>query len=64
MGASAGMSLAAGVGTAATIKTRTRRYMEKINSEFLAPRGLTASICKYEEIVARLGYRATQVESA
>lgn len=64
MGASAGMSLAAGVGTAATIKTRTRRYMEKINSEFLAPRGLVASICKYEELVARLGYCAAQVESA
>ena len=64
MGASAGMSLAAGVGTAATIKTRTRGYMQKINSEFLEPRGLVASICKYEELVAKLGYRATEVESA
>lgn len=62
MGASAGMRLAAGMGTAATTKIRTRRCMEKINREFLAPRGLIASICKNEELVSKLGHHAAEVD--
>lgn len=49
-----GMSAAAGVGTAGVAKVRTRKYMEFVNDELFAARGLRVSICKDEELVRRL----------
>jgi hypothetical protein len=55
MFAGAGMNVVAGVGTAAVVYGRTRYFMEKVNREYFAPRGLQASICKHEQLVAKLG---------
>ncbi|KAK7191671.1 uncharacterized protein CC84DRAFT_1162753 [Paraphaeosphaeria sporulosa] len=63
MGVSAGMGVAAGVGTAATTIVRTRRFMEKVNREFFAPRGLKAGICKSEELAGKLGCGPITVDS-
>ncbi|KAH8649379.1 hypothetical protein BX600DRAFT_475026 [Xylariales sp. PMI_506] len=54
--ASAGIGVAAGVGTAAIAITRTRRLLERINQEYFAPRGLKASIVKNKDLAEKLGY--------
>jgi hypothetical protein len=63
MAASAGMSVAAGVGTAATTIIRTQRFLEKVNREFFGPRGLKAGICKSGELVAKLGCGPIMIDS-
>lgn len=63
MGVSTGMGVAAGVGTAATAMIRTRRFMEKVNSEFFRPRGLKVGICKNEELGRKLGCGPIKVDS-
>lgn len=50
----ASMNVAAGVGTAAVTMTRTRRFMDMVNQEYFAPRGLKASIYKDKQLVERL----------
>lgn len=54
MAAGAGINLTAGVGTAAFSTVRTRRFMEKVNREYFAPRGLKASIYKNQQLVEKL----------
>ncbi|KAI1511814.1 hypothetical protein L13192_07052 [Pyrenophora tritici-repentis] len=48
------MNVAAGVGTAAMTKSRTRRFLEIVNETYFAPRGLKASIYEDKELVERL----------
>jgi hypothetical protein len=55
MFAGAGMNVAAGVGTAAVSYGRTRYFLEKVNREYFAPRGLRVSVCKYQQLVEKLG---------
>lgn len=55
MATGTGMSVAAGVGTAATTIVRTKQFMEKVNREMFGPRGLEATICKSDELIRRLG---------
>jgi hypothetical protein len=54
--AGASMNVVACVGTAATTKTRTQRFLETINREYFAPRSLKASICKNMELEEKLQY--------
>lgn len=54
--AGASMNMVAGVGTAATAKTQTRRFLEMVNREYFAPRSLKASICKNIELEEKLRY--------
>lgn len=52
--AGVGMNVAAGVGTAAVVYGRTRCFLESVNREYFAPRGLQVSICKYQQLVEKL----------
>jgi hypothetical protein len=54
--AGASMNMVAGVGTAATTTMRTRRFLETVNREYFAPRGLRASICKNKQLEEKLGH--------
>ncbi|KAF2791177.1 hypothetical protein K505DRAFT_206973, partial [Melanomma pulvis-pyrius CBS 109.77] len=56
MFAGASMNMAAGVGTAAVSAFRTRHFMDKVNREYFAPRGLNASLCKNDQLAEKLGY--------
>jgi hypothetical protein len=51
------MNAAAGLGSAAVITIRTRHFLETVNREYFAPRGLKVYICKYKELVEKLGCR-------
>jgi len=62
MAASAGMSVAAGLGTAASTIIRTRRFFDKVNREFFGPRGLKALICKSDELVGKIGCGVIEME--
>lgn len=55
MFAGAGMNVAAGVGTATVSYGRTRYFLEKVNREYFAPRGLRVSLYKYQQLVEKLG---------
>ncbi|KAH8646871.1 hypothetical protein BX600DRAFT_518891 [Xylariales sp. PMI_506] len=48
------MSVAAGVARAVFARIRTKRFLEVVNREYFAPRGLKVSICKNEDLVAKL----------
>lgn len=52
--AGAGMNVAAGVGTAAVSFGRTRYFLEKVNREYFAPRGLCASVLRYQQLAETL----------
>lgn len=56
--ASFGVRAVAGVGTAAISATRTKAFFQKVNEEYLNPRGLKASLKKDEEVAAQLGLPA------
>ncbi|KAI4705905.1 hypothetical protein J4E81_000790 [Alternaria sp. BMP 2799] len=58
------MNVAAGVGTAATTTMRTRRFLEAVNREYFAPRGLEASICKNRQLEEKLGCNVHMPSSA
>jgi hypothetical protein len=53
--AGAGTSILAGTASAVISAKRTRTYLETVNREFFAPRGLKVKIVKYDELVFRLG---------
>ena len=53
--AGAGVSILAGTASAVISAKRTRKYLEKVNREYFAPRGLKVGIVKYDEILFRLG---------
>jgi hypothetical protein len=48
------MNVAAGVGTATVSYGRTLYFLEKVNREYFAPRGLRVSLCKYQQLVGKL----------
>ena len=50
------MNVAAGAGSAAVCAIRTKSFLEKVNQEYFAPRGLKASVCKDEELRNKIGY--------
>ncbi|KAB2110980.1 hypothetical protein AG0111_0g799 [Alternaria gaisen] len=50
------MNMVAGIGTAATTRTRTSRFLETANREYFAPRGLKVSIYKERQLAERLHY--------
>ncbi|KAF3049356.1 hypothetical protein E8E11_005380 [Didymella keratinophila] len=52
--AGAGINVAAGMGTAAVSYGRTRFFLEKVNREYFAPRGLHMLVCKYQQLVKKL----------
>jgi hypothetical protein len=54
MFAGAGMNVAAGVGIAAVSYGRTRYFLERVNREYFAPRGLQVFVCKYQQLVEKL----------
>ncbi len=58
-----GMNVAAGAGTAAVSAIRTKSFLEKVNTEYFAPRGLKASIYKNEDLRNKLGYSGTLPET-
>lgn len=49
------MNVTAGIGTAVTTKIRSQRFLEKVNQEYFAPRGLRALICKDKDLEGKLG---------
>jgi hypothetical protein len=53
--ASLGIGVAAGAGTAAVAYARTKRYLEGVNREFFAPRGLTVRLVKDKMLGEILG---------
>lgn len=52
--AGAGINVAAGVGTAAVLYGRTHYFLEKVNREYFAPRGLQVTVCKYQQVIGKL----------
>ncbi|KAJ5691393.1 hypothetical protein N7488_012128 [Penicillium malachiteum] len=50
-----GMNVAAGLGTVAASKIRTKKYMKKANAEIFEPKGLHATLCKTGEMLAMAG---------
>ncbi|KAK2740956.1 hypothetical protein CKAH01_18555 [Colletotrichum kahawae] len=48
-------NLTAGVGSAATRIIRSKIFLEKVNKEYFAPRGLKASLCKFKDLSTRIG---------
>jgi hypothetical protein len=55
MFAGAGMQIAAGIGTTAIIITRTNKYSERVNKDYLGPRGLKVSVKKDNRLTEMLG---------
>jgi len=53
--ASFGIGVAAGAGTAAVAYTRTKRYLEGVNKDFFAPRGLKVMLVKDKMLGEILG---------
>ncbi|KAJ5740843.1 hypothetical protein N7493_000715 [Penicillium malachiteum] len=49
------MNLAAGLGTVAASKIRTKKYMKKVNAEIFEPKGLHARLCKTDKMLAMAG---------
>lgn len=58
--ASLGIGVAAGVGTAAVSYARTKMYLEGVNREFFAPRGLKVRLVKDKEMAEVLGEEAAR----
>ena len=58
------MNGAAIAGSVAITKARTKRYLEKVNREYFAPRGLKVSLCKDEALATLIGYPQTQPDLA
>ncbi|EAU31339.1 predicted protein [Aspergillus terreus NIH2624] len=54
--AGTGIQVAAGVGTAAVSKIRTKKFLEAVNERYFGPRGLQASIKKDDELVGLVGF--------
>jgi hypothetical protein len=52
--ASAGIGLAAGVGTAAVRITRLKRFLERVNQDVFAPQGLRMEVLKDEDVMREL----------
>lgn len=50
------MNGAAVAASIAITKARTKRYLEKVNREYFAPRGLKVSMCEDEALAAKVGY--------
>ena len=50
------MNGAAVAASIAITKTRTKRYLEKVNREYFAPRGLKVSLCKDDVLATKVGY--------
>lgn len=48
--ASAGMGMAAGIGSTATSIARTKLYLKKVNEQYFAPRGLKVTIASDEQL--------------
>lgn len=55
--AGTGMNVVAGAGTAAVSYGRTRHFLEKVNREYFAPRGLQVSLCKYQQLIEKLAIK-------
>lgn len=58
------MNGAAIAGSIAITKARTKRYLEKVNREYFAPRGLKVSLCKDEALATLIGYPQAQPDLA
>lgn len=54
--AGTGMQVAAGVGSAAVSKIRTKKFLNETNEAYFGPRGLRASIKKDGEVAAMVGF--------
>ena len=61
MFAGAGMNVAAEVGTAAVSYGQTRYFLEKVNREYFAPRGLRVSVFEYQQLVEKLNFDSAAV---
>jgi hypothetical protein len=60
IGASVGLGVLAGVGTAATCYFRTKRCLEKMREEIWKPRGLRCTLVKDGELLEKLGLSEEQ----
>ncbi|KAJ6036143.1 hypothetical protein N7540_000422 [Penicillium herquei] len=49
------MNLAAGLGTVAASKIRTKKYIKKANAQLFEPKGLHARLCKTDKMLAMAG---------
>ncbi|CAK7199294.1 hypothetical protein SEUCBS139899_001969 [Sporothrix eucalyptigena] len=63
-GVSAGIGIVAGVGVAAARITRQKRFLERVNQDVFAPRGLVLEVIKDEEVLRRVGVSLPPVPDA